>query len=274
MSTEPNYEIVDLMKYKNTSLKDVTSIQEILNLLPYSKYQAGMIVRINSNPSELQIDYKTLAVDTRSEIENQVGRKLSDYASNMELWKSEILFKETIVDERTRRDEIYKTILADIFSERDSGDSNMLIIDSESFANQKVLELSDVDRQEILEAASEYVSIVYDMSKDEYDKLHSNELMIGLSEIRNRVNRIEIKKESGDLKNALVDSDIDESGNKNNSKKFVSGNQVTNSMHENFIEEIVEGKYICTIFILENGKKEEREYEVYFENEKWNVEKI
>lgn len=285
VSSEPNYEIIDLMKYKNTSLKDVASIEEVLNLLPYAKYKDGMIIRTNSKPAELQIDYKTLAVKkeellnntialftlipeldfisyhtenevsvyTRNEIENQVGRNLSDYSNNMELWKSEILFKEKVLDEVVKRDEICKAILSDVCSERNSGDDTILIIDTESFANNKLLELSSVDRQEILEYASTFAPIVYDMSRKEYEGIHSRELMIGLLSVRNSIKIVDIS--SGD-----------------EIKSFES--QTGKEVNESFVEKIEEGKYIYEVFVFENGIKQLLEYEVYFAEDKWNVTKL
>ena len=158
--------------------------------------------------------------------------------------------------------------MKDILSERDSGDNDVLIIDLESFAEQKVLELSNVDCQEILETASEYAKVVYDMSKEEYDKLHSRELMIGVSMVKNCVNRIEI--ESGDREICL----------KNISGDSLSGdlNDVDNEIEElssgNFVEEIIEGKYICTMFILESGRKTDVKYEIYFLEDMWFVKRI
>lgn len=300
VSSEPNYEIDDLMKYRNTSLRDMTSIQEILNLLPYSEYQEGMIIRINSNPSELQINYKKLAIEksdlenntialftlipelelisyhmeneksvyTRYEIENQIGRNLIDYANDMELWKSEILFKEKILDEVTTRNEIYETILKDILTERGSGDNEILIIDLESLAEQKLLELSSVDCQEILETASEYAKVVYDMSKEEYDKLHSRELMIGVLNIKNCVNIIEI--ESGDREGILSNISGDILSDELDKDEIEKENLTSG----NFREEIIEGKYICTMFIMENDRKAQVKYEVYFLEDRWFVKRI
>lgn len=273
VSTEPNYEITDLVKYRNTSLKDIASIQEILDLLPYAKYENGLIVRTNSELAELQVNYQTLAVEkedlvnntialftlipelewityktenetvvyTRTEIENQVGRNLSDYAGNVELWKQEILFKEPLLDEQVSRDEIYKTIIQDTFNEKVSGDRVMLIVDTESFAENELLELSNIDRQEILEYASNFADVVYDMTREEYEKIHSRDLLISLSEIRNPVNM-----------------SIEES---------VSGDKIEK-------EEIEKGKYICTISILENRREQLVEYEVQFLEEKWNVKEL
>lgn len=291
VSAEPNYEITDLIKYRNTSLKDVTSIQEVLNLLPYADYKEGLIVRTNSEPTELQINYKTLAVEkddlinntialfilipelnlityqtenevsvyTRSEIENQMGRKLSDYANDIELWKSEILFKEEKIDEKVSRETIYNKILTDILSRKETENNNILFLDTESFLNQELLPISSVDRQEVLEFAAGYGSVIYDMSKKEYEDLHLTDLMIGAASIKNRIKKVEkiIDNETSELeKEAVIEGETN----------FIPSGDI--------IEETEEGKYICTIFVFENGKSELIDYEVYFENEVWNVIKL
>lgn len=291
VSAEPNYEITDLIKYRNTSLKDVTSIQEVLNLLPYADYKEGLIVRTNSEPTELQINYKTLAVEkddlinntialfilipelnlityqtenevsvyTRSEIENQMGRKLSDYANDIELWKSEILFKEEKIDEKVSRETIYNKILTDILSRRETENNNILFLDTGSFSNQEMLPISSVDRQEVLEYAAGYGSVIYDMSKQEYEDLHLTDLMIGAASIKNRIKKVEkiIDNETPELETeAVIEGETN----------FIPSGDI--------IEEIEEGKYICTIFVFENGKSELIDYEVYFENEVWNVIKL
>lgn len=286
VSAEPNYEITDLIKFKNTSLKDVTSIQEILTLLPYAEYKDGVIVRINNKPSELQLDYKTLAVEkndllnntialfvlipeldlityqtenevsvyTRSEIENQVGRNLSDYSNDVELWKSEILFKEDKLDEDVSRDIIYKRILVDICSKIDLEENNIIILDTESFSNQDLLPLSSVDRQEVLKYATRYGNIIYDMSKQEYEDLHLKDLMISAVSVKNKTKEEKITS--------------------NENLELLSGDKLNINYSGDIIETIEEGKYICTVFVMKDGKKELVDYEVYYENDSWNVKKI
>lgn len=281
VSAEPNYEIADLIRYKNTSLKDIASIQAILNLLPYSNYKKGIVVRTNSELCELQIDYKSLAIEkedlsnntialftlipelelityqtenenwmyTRNEIERLVGRTLKDYANDIELWKSEILFKESIVDENVSRDEIYKAIVRDIFSEElleSSGD--ILVLDTQSFAENDLLELSDVDRKEILEYASDMAAVVYDMSHEEYDQIHSRDFLISLSSIERAV-RLEVDT-SGDTNLSI-------SGEKQNWKEIVE-----------------EGKFICQMRVSNKGTTRFLEYEVQYMDEKWNIAEI
>lgn len=262
VSSEPNYEIDDLIRYKSTSLKDIDSIQAILALLPYAKYKDKVIVRTNVEQQELQVGYPALAIEkedwknhaialfilipeldvvtyqtenetlvyTRDELENAMGRLLRDYANDVELWKSEILFKERILGEKVTRDEIYKSIINDILSENFTTDlTGPLILDTQSFAENSFLELSQVDRKEILEYASEFASVVYDMSQEEYDRLHSREFFIALSTMR----------------------------------------QATKVVEEEEIPE--EGKYICQMRVSQNGTTRQVEYEVQYLEGKWNI---
>lgn len=289
VSTEPNYEIQDLIRYKNTSLKDLTSIQEILNLLPYAKYQNGIVVRTNSEFMELRVNYNQLAVDqsalfnntvalftlipelelitycteieeltyTRSEIENQVGRNVSDYANHVELWKSEILFKEPWKDERVTRDEIYKMILSDIISEEILGDNGVIMIDTKSLAENDFLPLSSVDCYEILKYVSDLVPNVYDITLQEYQNIHSHELFVALSSIRDGDSQLE----SGDY---MTSGDLWQSmeARKENEMKLESGE----SFEQNEMK-----RWISVVNIWSNGKQKEKEYEIYYADEKWNV---
>lgn len=299
VSSEPSYEIKDLIRYKNTSLKDLASIQDILELLPYSQYKTGVVVRTNLEASEIIINYSQLAVDqsalsnntialftlipelnfitycteteeityTRSEIEKQVGRNLSDYANNIELWESEILFKEEWKDEKVTRDEIYKMILSDIISENFSTGEDVIMVDTSSMSQNDIIPISTVDQYEILEYLSTDIPNVYDMSLEEYQNIHAQGLFIYVLS----VDVVNESEESGDS----LQSESEEVTQENQNTMEDDNNEtlLANSEEEqNLGEEIAkESKVICKVGIIKNGAQKEKEYEIYYADEKWNA---
>lgn len=289
VSTEPNYEIANLINYRNTKITDVTNINNILNLLPYSKYKNGVIVRDNSESKELIINYEEFVMEreeltnniialftlipdlnlvtyksktesyvfTREEIENLVGRALEDYSNNFELWKKEILFKEKIVDENSSRDMIYKAIIADVVSELNAEETTEIMIDTQSFKEAKALSITDVDKKEILDYALSFANNIYDVEFDYYKALNSDSLFISLVEMKEK---IEILKEqmSGDIIST------------NQEEISISGNNIVID-NENIDFDKYKDVYICTIIVSKNKSSKLLSYEVEYKNGKWNI---
>lgn len=277
VSTQPNYEIINLIKYKSTRLTQTKAINEILNLLPYSSYKTNLIIRNNDDAKELVVYYKDFSIErkelinnvialftlipelenitlkfenedyvfTKAEIEKLVGRSLNDYADNMELWEKEVLFKEVIIDEISSRDSIYKAIIMDILSEYEEGIITKVAIDTGSFADTNILKISEVDRKEILEFISDFAEIIYDVNNEEYKVLSSDVLYISLI--------------SMNTKAAIINNEI--SGD---------GFDFEISQDDDMNEEL-EGKYICAVKVSINNKTKIYSYEIKFENEKWNI---
>lgn len=285
VSTEPNYDITDLIHYKNTDLANAEAINQIINLLPYAKYKTSIIVKINPDSRELVINYEEFVMErkeltnniialftlipnldlvtyqakedryvfTREEIENQVGRELVDYAEDVELWEKEILFKEKRMDEKVSRDTIYKAMIADIVSEFDANEIDKILIDTNSFKEAENLKISDVDRQEILHYVSNFSPVVYDITYENYKLFNAKDLFIGLVAIKDKATFLK-EEASGDIvmnPNANIEED---------------GNNYRNVDYEN-----IKGKYICTVMFSKNKRNSLATYEVEFKNEKWNI---
>lgn len=277
VSTEPNYDIAELIKYRETSITDIDTINNILNILPYSKYKTGVILKVESPYNELVVNYDEFAMErddltnniialftlvpkldviryksatenfyyTRMEIENQVGRPLSDYVNNVELWKKEILFKEKVSDEESSRDAIYKSIIEDVVSEYE-GEIKNVLIDTKSFKDNEVLKISQVDAEEILEYALEFSDFVYDISYEDYKKHETQGLCISLIDIQDKLT---IMKETY-------------SGEQN-----ISGDEINNEIDYDLYKDI----YVITIFVSDGKASMSYDYEVNYNNAKWNI---
>lgn len=279
VSTEPNYDIDELIKYKETKFKDANKINEILSLLPYLKYKNGIILRLDSTNNELIINYDEFVMDradltnnviaiftlipdldtitynsvaesyyfTRREIESKVGRTLVDYADNVELWKKEILFKEKIDDEKSSRDAIYKSIIEDIISEQELEEINRIFIDAQSFKNTDNLNVSDVDISEILDYALNFSNVVYDISYEEYKKFGYNDLCISLISIKDKVTS---------TTEAL------------SGEQLTSGEQIDNS-HIDY--DLYKDIYIIKLNVNFGNINTIYTYEINYNNAKWNI---
>ncbi|MBO5142679.1 MAG: hypothetical protein J6C46_06720 [Clostridia bacterium] len=312
VSTEPTYEIDDLASYKNTEIVDAKSINSILEVLPYSNYKNSIIVKTNSIERELIVNYSefvmnrkdlknnvialfTLIPDlniitykskqeaytfTRSEIESQIGRSLEDYVNDFELWKKEILYKEKVIDENVSKDDIYRAIIMDVLSNYNKQEVEEILIDTESFKNTEVLQITNVDRQEILEYVSEYANVVYDISYEEYKNKRSDSLFIGVLSMQDKASFIE-EQISGDIVSSINKEKIDKEEtqdselDKSNIQNYLEGinidleNNINNYFGENY--DVLKNQYICTILVCKNNEKEIYNYEVEYKNEKWNI---
>lgn len=266
VSTEPNYEINELIKYKNTSIVQVNAVNEILELLPYADYKKNIIIR-NNNLKELIIAYDNISIErteminnvialftlipeaqiitlkfeneefvfTRFEIEKQVGRSLEDYANDIDLWKNEILFKEKIADENSSKDSIYKAIIVDIVSEYEEEKMN-IAIDTKSFATADFIAISEVDSKEILEFVSDFSDIVYDIDYEQYRRLNKDNIFIDLIKISD--------------------------------KEEIIGNEISGDKYSRTNEGRV---FICAVRVCKGNDTKIYSYEVWFENNKWNI---
>lgn len=197
VSSAPTYNVNDIISYKDTYLGDAPSVGAILNKLPYAKYKTGYALRTVNEPYELIVNYGDLStakstfenssialfalipnldvitymvsndtyVYSRAEIESLVGRELSEYASNPELWEKEVIFKEK--EEKTYAFiDIYKAILNDVLS--DFGTNNSYAIDLNSFEQSDILKLSNSGKRELLKFCISNSALVYECNSEEF----------------------------------------------------------------------------------------------------------
>lgn len=286
VSTEPNYDIDALMTYRNTSFVDVTSIQDILNLLPYVRYQHNLIFRMNANQQEIQITYPALAIEKsallnnaialftlvpdltrivyetenetyvypREEVENAVGRSVSDYAQDSELWKREILYKEKVEEATVRREQIYEQIVVDLLTKEFSGSRTVLMLDMEKMIDNEWLPLTQVDCQEILNVASMYAETVYEMPREVYDRYHFQDLWMGLDSLEPVLE----ESISGDVITSQ-ESETDQE----QEQELESGDNLA----------IKENEWIATILVVQGNRETKIRYHILLAEGEWQVQR-
>lgn len=277
VSDKPNYDIDELINYRNTKVTDVNLINNMLNILPYSKDKKGIIIKETDSGDELSINYTEFTFDrdeiinntitiftlipklnqityisdaermyfTRQEIEFYVGRSLNDYAENLELWRKEMLYKEKVVDELSSKDNIYKAIIDDILSEYNPDQYVEVAVNTKSFIDNEILSITKIDRQEILEYASTYAPVVYDVDFEGFRKLASAGVYISLNSIKDKAILIE-ELPSGDTINNYGSGDY------------------TN----------MDNKYICTLMSFRGRETRNYNYEIEYSGDKWNITKL
>lgn len=214
VSSAPSYSVNELVKYKNTYLGDAVAVGAILDNLPYAKYKEGYALRTVTEPYELIVNYGELStakstfenssialfaliqnldiitykvsdgtyIYSREEIENLVGRDLSEYVNDPKLWEKEIIFKEK--SEKTSKSyiDIYKSIMSDILAEFDSNNKIEIAIDLQSFENNDFIKLNAVEKRELLEFCMNNSDIIHECN---YETFSGNATVIYCLEVLN-----------------------------------------------------------------------------------------
>ena len=215
VSTEPTYNILDLVKYKNTSLDDIESIREISSTLPYSNNIINYTIKNVGNSSQLSIKCEEIFVNrssfnnnaiafftlipelevvkyysddvyfiyTREELESLQGRSLSDYADNPELWELETFYKEKRFLEDNTKDLAIFNVILDCLSLGSGEKIDILTVDTESFINNTDLNFTNVSANKLLDDLDDYVDVLYDTSLDKYIDLRYKHVYIGAEKI-------------------------------------------------------------------------------------------
>lgn len=305
VSTEPTYDVEQLSLYKNTSLTNANVISEIINILPYSNYNTGIAIKGSTEDKELVIycseividradlfnnvvalftlvpdlnliTYKSLAevyTFTRFEIENQIGRELKDYSENQELWEVEVLYKEKVNDAKSTRDEIYKAIISDVIAENENDFSNAVVVDTNSFKQNEILPISEIDRQEILDYLTSLSSMIYDINLSDYSKLKINTKYIGLISIVDE--ETYINDLSGDAINVYVSGDTiyEEHINYSDAAVFDNSGEKISSTILGLTDDETE-KYYISILLYDKSNTTVLKYMVQYSDSKWNVTKV
>lgn len=200
VSSAPTYAINEIIKYKDTYLGDAVSVGAILDNLPYAKYKDGYVLRTVSEPYELIVNYGELStakstfenssialfaliqnldiitykvtdetyIYSREEIENLVGRDLTEYANNPELWEKEIMFKEKVNKSQTAYIDIYKSIMSDILAEFDSNNKVEIAVDLQSFENNEFIKLNSVEKRELLEFCMNNTDVIHECNYETF----------------------------------------------------------------------------------------------------------
>ena len=204
VSADPVYNLDELVKYKNTSLYDVESIDAIIKLLPYSNNKTNITIQSTDKPTKLIINYSEIDLDrenfiknitsifalipevdiieyrapgvnytyTRRELEIRYERHLIDYANDKDLWDAEVFLNEKKYDERTTLHNLFSKIILDSL-ELDSGDSNgSLTINTNTLSENTFYEVDSLTKDLVLANLSSRFANIYDMSYENYKAIN------------------------------------------------------------------------------------------------------
>jgi len=215
VSSEPQYNILDIVKYKDTYLEDIKSVKEIISKLPYSKGIQSYVVRTNGFNSRLIIYYDEILVDRnnfnnnaialftlipelysvefnsgstyylfyRDELEALQGRKFKEYIDDPELWASETLYKEKRLDESNTRFEIIKEIVSNITNLSSGEKVEAITLDTNSFIRNSNLGFNSVDTSKAIASIRNQANIVFDNSLEAYYNSNNKSIYIGADKI-------------------------------------------------------------------------------------------
>ncbi len=210
VSVDPSYDILDLVKYKNTNLGDAQSINEIISILPYSKNVSNLTI-IDGDSGKLNIFFDELLLNrssfinnaialftlipdlntlklysedtyyiyTREELELLQGRKLSEYVDNPELWQLETFYKDKRFDENNTKYIAIKNVVLDCIDTMSGEKVDAITIDTSSFINYTDFGVSSIDGAKVLDNLKDYASVVYDMSLSKHLANKYKHLYIG-----------------------------------------------------------------------------------------------
>ena len=176
VSTEPKYELEQLLNYKNTNLYDIDKIDNILNILPYSNNKSGIIASYNATPKKLIIYYSDLMMDRetlsnnvlslfvlipeaevieyksddisyiylRRELELKYGRDLNDYANDKNIWEAEVFFGERQLDQNNSLHNLLRSIIIDAVGVGSGDRETGIVVNLDSFDTNTLYTISDI----------------------------------------------------------------------------------------------------------------------------------
>ncbi|MBR6252803.1 MAG: hypothetical protein IKR04_03080 [Clostridia bacterium] len=255
VSTEPNYDIAELIKLKKTSLMDYEGIQNIINLLPYSKNITNVTIRSSSKPTRLVINYSEFIVDrnqynnnvialfalipeldnveyvspdgyyyfTRDEMEFIQGRNLEEYTLDAELWENEVLYKEKVSNDEIKLSNAITNLIVNSL-QLNSGDMiDIMSIDENSFNMLIEKDPSNIAMRKIYSELAHYAKNIINTDYNTYKSQNHSEPFIMLSEMSSfeYVSGDNTISEDDKLKNNLHNLDVlVVNGRKETKKKF------------------------------------------------------
>ena len=284
VSQEPTYDILSMVKYKNTSLRDAESIQSILNALPYSKNVENIVIKPQKSLPELDVYFNEIVAGRsnyinnaialftlipeldlislysndnnynflRLELEKAQGRPFSEYVDNPELWEQEIVYKQKINTFDNSKNIAYVQIIKDALNISSGDKINFITVDTKSFQDNTELGLSDILREKVLEEVKTFSTVVFDTTLEGYKNYKYAHTYIGAEDIT---------KPSGDV----IENNDKENGNvENNDVATISGDNAS-SNNELFVIHILTRK---------NNIEQKFTYNVGYINDEWIVNKL
>lgn len=285
VSQEPTYDILSLVKYKNTSLVDAESIQNILSILPYSRNVENVIIKPQKEMPELDVYFNEIVASRsnyinnaialftlipeleivslyssdnnynflRLELEKAQGRSFSEYVDNPELWEQEIVYKQRVDTFDNSKNIPYVEIIKDVLNISSGDKINYITIDTKSFQDYTELGLSDILREKLLEDVKAFSSVVFDTTLDEYKAHKYAHTYIGAEQI---------ESPSGDV----IETTNNKSSNKQTSMVVASGDTDSNS-EEN------KDYFVVKITTRKNNIEQRFTYNVGYINGEWIVQR-
>ncbi len=202
VTDENIYEINDIISYKNTKITDISKIKEILQKLPYSKQLSSIMIDKLSDDITLIVKYSSLSATrgdlfnntvalfalipdleavvyeldktnnlediyySRNEVNNLISRDVLEYASNVELWTKEIVYKEEVKsnNEIVMYNSAISSVLSQI-SEKDLGDYIAIDITNPSGD----ISLDEYDAKKLLRELSNEYDVVLNIDSNEFE---------------------------------------------------------------------------------------------------------
>ncbi len=285
VSSEPTYDFESLNNYRSTSLVDTESINEIINILPYSKNKTNIIIQSTSTPTKLIINYSELvnnredliknalamfalipevdmieynSIDqnylfTRDELELKYKRHLEDYANNFSLWESEVIYGECEQNEDNTKYILLSKIIKEVLKS-DSGDFGKVItINTASFEENSIYKFDRLDRELALKDLSSNFENIYDMPYKNYESINQKHSYIEAEPLEKYINP------SGD---DIIE--LDENGNViENKSNDIAESEAQNplTLHDNELY----------ILVRKNNIEEHYSVKCYYVNGEWQV---
>ena len=285
VSAEPVYNIEELQKYKNTSLYDIKSINELLSLLSYSKNISNVVIENNELTHKLTVKYSEISVDrnsflknsialfalipevniieyssledvyiyTREEIEILQGRDVTDYAFDKELWENEVLYSVRILDQDNTKYKIFAEIAKRLIDMQSGETLDEISFDTSTFEENTSVAFNSINKYKFLNEMQQYAKVISDITFTQYASLKYNNMFICA----------ERKQGDGSISG---DNVVEKTEFINNKKTDISGDfENSSGDDETYLGEEIR------IFMRKNNKDYHYIFYVNYLNDKWVI---
>lgn len=273
VSTEPTYNILELVKYKNTSIVDMESINEIIKILPYLRNITNVSISAQDTTNKIIISLQEISVNragytndaialltlipeldviefkdnevyyifSREELQTLYNRSFTEYIDNPEIWEKEVLYKERVEGPENTKDVIFKNIIIEALSLSSGERLEGISIDTESFSNKSNIPFSKVNQEVLLDSLKPYADVIYDIPLQKHVSLKFTHPYVG-----------------AEIKEIEVDDNF-------------SGDELEETEFEDNTseEETTNDNYLVNIIVLKDNKEYHYQYDVYYFNNSW-----
>ena len=195
VTDENIYDVNQIISFKNTDISDIENVKKLISSLPYEEKLNRIAINTVDEPKSITIQYDddNITKDnlsnnaialfalipeldaisyrvslnreevyfTRQEINNMLSRNVLDYASDKELWKKEIIYKEP-VSKYSSNISLYSGIIQTSLSKllgKEIG--SYIAIDVGTIESSGDLSLNEFERETLLdEISSQYLAVI------------------------------------------------------------------------------------------------------------------